>query len=112
MDDRQEIKRDSVRHSSQLQHTPPLIQIVISFFLRFCSLSEGKNQKNNLFCSSFLSLMGNNPAYDSPASYFTSGMAVPLTANSAAKCSCQQVAHLFAIVMGVVHDTAFHGKDA
>jgi hypothetical protein len=45
---------------------------------------EGKNQKYSSEVSFFLSLIGKRPAYDSPMSKLTSGMApaVPFTANS------------------------------
>lgn len=58
--------------------------MVISFFFLCSSLSVGKNQKKRLSFSSFLSLMGRSPEYDSPISKLTSGSPVPLTANSVA----------------------------
>lgn len=64
------------------QPGPPLSQIVISSLAS--GFSEGKNQKYSSEVSFFLSLIGRRPAYDSPMSKLTSGIApaVPLTTNS------------------------------
>ena len=62
------------------QLTPPFNQIRISFSA--AGFSDGKNQKKSLFLSSGSLEMGSWPAYDSPTSKSTSGIAEPLTENS------------------------------
>lgn len=66
-----------------LQPGPPLSQIVISSLAS--GLDDGKNQKYNSRVSFEAEEMGRRPAYDSPMSKLTSGIAVPLTANSFGK---------------------------
>lgn len=59
--------------------TPPLSQIKIS--LSAASLVDGKNQKKRSSPASSV-VTGIDPAYDSPTSKSTSGIAVPSTENS------------------------------
>jgi hypothetical protein len=60
--------------------TPPFSQIKISSSASV--FSDGKNQKYNSRVSFVFFEIGNKPAYDSPISKFTSGIADPLTENS------------------------------
>lgn len=57
--------------------TPPLSQIKIS--LQASGFSDGKNQKYSCEVSFSALVIGMRPAYDSPMSKSTSGIAVPLT---------------------------------
>lgn len=61
--------------------TPPLSQIKISS--EASTFSDGKNQKYNSLVSFASFEIGSKPAYDSPISKSTSGIAVPFTENSA-----------------------------
>ena len=60
--------------------TPPFSHINISS--PASAFSDGKNQKYNSLVSFALFEIGSKPAYDSPISKLTSGIAVPLTENS------------------------------
>lgn len=62
------------------QPGPPLNQIAISLSAK--GFVEGKYQKKSSRVSLGDDEMGRRPAYDSPTSKGTSGMPVPLTANS------------------------------
>ena len=66
--------------SRELQPGPPFSQIVISS--EATGFSDGKNQKYSSWVSFRAWEIGSKPAYDSPMSKSTSGMPVPLTANS------------------------------
>jgi hypothetical protein len=57
--------------------TPPLSQINISSLAS--GFSDGKNQKYSCELSFTAFVIGMRPAYDSPISKSTSGIAVPLT---------------------------------
>lgn len=68
-------------HTVPQQILPPFSQITTSSLA--AGFSDGKNQNQSPFGSLEFEVMGNTPAYDSPMLKSTSGIALPLTANSA-----------------------------